>query len=101
MRCPDLRRATHCHSESVPGLGATSFPTSSKSPQAQAAFLCGLLLLHLFEYTDAAVAFVSAQSLDPAFAVAYWGEAMTLNHGVWIRSMSPPASPAPSPAHVH
>ena len=43
----------------------------------------GLLLLHLFEYGDAAKSFIAAEHLDPAFAMAYWGEAMTFNHGVW------------------
>jgi tetratricopeptide (TPR) repeat protein len=40
-------------------------------------------LLHLFEYPDAAKAFRQAQQLDPDFAMAYWGEAMTYNHGIW------------------
>jgi len=43
----------------------------------------GLLLLHLFEYSDAAKSFVAAEKTDPEFAMAYWGEAMTFNHGVW------------------
>jgi tetratricopeptide (TPR) repeat protein len=43
----------------------------------------GLLLLHLFEYDDAASSFVAAEKADPAFAMAYWGEAMTFNHPVW------------------
>ncbi|HEX4007254.1 MAG TPA: hypothetical protein VHX60_13845 [Acidobacteriaceae bacterium] len=43
----------------------------------------GLLLLHLFEYTDAAKSFVDAERIDPSFAMAYWGEAMTFNHPVW------------------
>ncbi len=69
--------------QTIPGLGTTTFPTSASSPEAQAAFMRGLLLLHLFEYPDAAQAFSSAQKLDPAFSMAYWGEAMTHNHGVW------------------
>jgi hypothetical protein len=43
----------------------------------------GLLLLHLFEYDDAARSFVSAENADLGFAMAYWGEAMTFNHPVW------------------
>jgi tetratricopeptide (TPR) repeat protein len=42
-----------------------------------------LLLLHLFEYPHAAAAFQQAEKLDPGFAMAYWGEAMTYNHPVW------------------
>ncbi len=51
--------------------------------EAMPAFHKGLLLLHNFEYPDAAEAFVEAQRIDPSFAMAYWGEAMTYNHPVW------------------
>jgi len=71
------------HAETVPGLGTATFPTSTKSPDAQHEFMRGLLLLHLFEYEDAARSFVAAQKTDPGFAMAYWGEAMTFNHAVW------------------
>jgi hypothetical protein len=67
----------------VHGLGSTVFPTTTKSADAQAAFLRGLLLLHLFEYEDADASFVAAEKLDPGFSMAYWGDAMTYNHGVW------------------
>ena len=63
-------------------LGQTQF-TNSGSPEAQAPFLAGLLLLHSFEYEDARDAFIEAQQTDPAFAMAYWGEAMTYNHPIW------------------
>lgn len=43
----------------------------------------GLLLLHSFEYEDAREAFLAAQEVDPTFAMAIWGEAMTYNHGLW------------------
>ena len=65
------------------GLGALTFPTSTHNHAAQAAFERGLLLLHVFEYTQAEQAFQQAERLDPAFAMAYWGEAMTANHPVW------------------
>jgi tetratricopeptide (TPR) repeat protein len=68
---------------SIDGLGTISFPTSTRSAAAQTAFLRGALLLHLFEYPDAAKAFRQAQQLDPDFAMAYWGEAMAYNHGIW------------------
>jgi tetratricopeptide (TPR) repeat protein len=64
-------------------LGRTEFPTSG-SPEAQAPFLRGALLLHSFEYEDAAAQFREAQKLDPGFAMAYWGEAMTFNHPLWM-----------------
>jgi tetratricopeptide (TPR) repeat protein len=69
--------------QTIPGLGNATFPTSTHSAAAQSEFMRGLLLLHLFEYSDAAKSFVAAESADPGFAMAYWGEAMTFNHGVW------------------
>ena len=69
--------------QTIPGLGNATFPTSTHSAAAQSDFIRGLLLLHLFEYHDAAKSFVAAETTDPGFAMAYWGEAMTFNHGVW------------------
>jgi tetratricopeptide (TPR) repeat protein len=69
--------------QTIDGLGTSTFPTSAKSDAAQTAFLRGLLLLHLFEYPAAAKAFEQAEKLQPDFAMAYWGEAMTYNHGIW------------------
>ncbi len=66
----------------VEGLGATAFPNSG-APEAQEAFLRGVLLLHSFEFGPAARAFRAAQAADPDFALAYWGEAMTYNHPLW------------------
>ena len=63
-------------------LGVVSFANSG-SPAAQADFLTGLAQLHNFQYRQAAEAFQHAESLDPNFAMAYWGEAMTYNHAVW------------------
>ena len=64
-------------------VGDVVFPNSG-SPAAQPAFLYGLAQLHNFEYDDAARAFREAQQADPQFAMAYWGEAMTKNHPVWM-----------------
>ena len=64
-------------------LGAVSFPNSG-AEEAQGVFLDGLALLHSFEYEEAAEAFRAAQWLDPGFAMAYWGEALTYNHPVWL-----------------
>ena len=64
-------------------LGETDFPNSG-APEAQEPFLRGLLLLHSFEYADARDAFQEAQRLDPDFAMAYWGEALTHNHPIWM-----------------
>jgi tetratricopeptide (TPR) repeat protein len=64
-------------------VGEVAFENSG-APAAQAPFLRGLALLHNFEYAAAAVAFREAQAADPGFAMAYWGEAMTYNHPVWM-----------------
>ena len=64
-------------------LGRLSFPTSTHSKPAQAAFEQGMLWLHLFEYEHAAESFREAERLDPDFAMAYWGEAMTHTHALW------------------
>jgi hypothetical protein len=64
-------------------LGDVTFPNSG-APAAQESFLTGLAQLHNFEYASAAEQFRKAQQLDPAFAMAYWGEAMTYTHPVWM-----------------
>jgi len=66
---------------------ALSFENSG-APAAQQPFLRGLALLHNFEYPRAAEAFREAQSADPGFAMAYWGEAMTFNHPIWMEQDS-------------
>ncbi len=63
-------------------LGTIDFPTSG-SAAARPHFIRGVLFLHSFEYDSAATAFREAQRIDPAFAMAYWGDAMTYNHPVW------------------
>jgi hypothetical protein len=63
-------------------LGTIDFPSSGE-PEAQAPFLRGLLLLHNFAYPEAERAFIEAETLDPHFAMAYWGQAMTYNHPLW------------------
>lgn len=65
-------------------LGEIDFPNSG-SEAAQEDFYEGVLFLHNFEYDDAARAFRRAQDIDPNFAMAYWGEAMTHNHPIWMR----------------
>ena len=65
-------------------VGDVSFANSG-APDAQAPFLRGLALLHDFEYPDAALEFRKAQTIDPSFAMAYWGEAMTYTHPIWFQ----------------
>jgi len=65
-------------------VGVVAF-VNSGAQRAQADFLYGLAQLHNFQYQDAAAAFRRAQEADPGFALAYWGEAMTYNHAVWMQ----------------
>src|SRR5262245_16861897 len=64
-------------------LAPIRFPNSG-SPAAQPAFLRGVTALHNFQYEDAVESFLEAQRLDPAFAMAYWGEAMAYNQTLWL-----------------
>jgi hypothetical protein len=63
-------------------LGRVALPNSG-APEAQEPFLRGLAALHSFFYDEAADAFRAAQAIDPGFALAFWGEAMTYNHPIW------------------
>jgi tetratricopeptide (TPR) repeat protein len=68
---------------SSPRLGAVVFPNSG-SAAAQAHFLRGVAWLHSFGYEDAIDAFRAAQKIDPSFALAYWGEAMSFSQPLWF-----------------
>ena len=63
-------------------LGNIDFPNSG-APEAQTAFLTGVKALHSFEFNDAGAAFREAQAIDPGFALAYWGEALSHNFPLW------------------
>lgn len=69
--------------EGTRDLGDVDFPTSG-SEAAQEHFIRGLLYLHSFEYADARREMRRAQEIEPGFAMAYWGEAMTYNHPIWL-----------------
>ncbi|MGH7627476.1 MAG: hypothetical protein ACREOJ_19420 [Gemmatimonadaceae bacterium] len=80
--------------ETIQGLGSIAFPVASRSSAADTQFVRGVLLLHLFEYDEAAAAFRDAERIDPAMAMAYWGEAMTYTHPVWDEQDIPAARAA-------
>lgn len=65
-------------------LGRIDFPATG-SREAHERFLEGVLYLHNFEYDEAAQAFAAARQLDPGFVLAYWGEAMTHSHPIWMQ----------------
>ncbi len=86
----------------APQLGRIDFPASA-TPEAHREFVTGVLWMHSFEYPRAAAAFQRSQRLDPGFALAYWGEAMTHTHPVWNEQDLPAARAvlarlAPTPA---
>ena len=79
--------AQHHHTEGVaPGVdvGVVAFANSG-APEAQRDFLRGVALLHNFEYRDAGESFRKAQEIDPAFAMAFWGEALSYTHPIWFQ----------------
>ncbi|TBW28692.1 type IV pilus biogenesis/stability protein PilW [Gramella sp. KN1008] len=63
-------------------LGKIDFPTSGNG-EAQKSFETGVLALHSFWYEEARDHFNKAQRIDPQFAMAYWGEAMTYAGPFW------------------
>ena len=75
-------QATVLAQESV--LGKIEFPNSG-SAEAQESFLNGVRMLHSFEWEDAAEAFQEAQRIDPDFALAYWGEALSHSGGQLLK----------------
>ena len=78
---------------SGPRLGRVVFPNSG-SAAAQADFLRGIAWLHSFGYEDALDAFRAAQKIDPSFALAYWGEAMSFSQPLWFFEELPQARAA-------
>jgi len=65
-------------------LGQLNFKASGDEV-AMPYFAKGMLLLHNFEYSDAAQEFEMAQLLDPNLVMAFWGEAMCYNKPLWFQ----------------
>ena len=63
-------------------LGELTFNVTG-SEAANVHFMKGHLLMHSFEYDDAAELFDKRRQEDPSCVMAYWGEAMTYNHPIW------------------
>ncbi|MGB8131828.1 MAG: hypothetical protein WCG81_18730 [Candidatus Angelobacter sp.] len=62
--------------------GKVNFANSGAA-KAQESFQVGLAQLHNFQYEQAEHLFRQAEALDPNFAMAYWGEALTHVHPLW------------------
>ncbi|MFS4448114.1 tetratricopeptide repeat protein [Maribacter sp. 2307UL18-2] len=68
-------------------FGEVSF-SESCNYETRETFNLAIALLHSFEYTEAEKAFVQVLDQDPGCAMAYWGVAMSIYHGLW----APPPS---------
>jgi len=69
-------------------FGDVSF-SESCSYETRETFNLAIALLHSFEYTEAEKAFAKVIDTDPDCAMAYWGVAMSMYHGLW----APPEKP--------
>jgi tetratricopeptide (TPR) repeat protein len=67
-------------------FGDVSFSESCRQ-ETKETFNLAISLLHSFEYIEAEKAFVQVIDKDPDCAMAYWGVAMSIYHGLW----APPA----------
>jgi len=100
MAGPAAAHSGHDHADEAASVSPASAPVgrvsfaNSGAPAAQAAFARGLAQLHNFEYEAAIVAFREAQTADPGFAMAYWGEALAYTHPVWFEQDLPAARAA-------
>ncbi len=63
-------------------FGDVSF-SESCSYETRETFNLAIALLHSFEYIEAEKAFVQVIDQDPECAMAYWGVAMSIYHGLW------------------
>lgn len=62
--------------------GEVSF-SESCNYETRETFNLAIALLHSFEYIEAEKAFVQVIDQDPECAMAYWGVAMSIYHGLW------------------
>lgn len=63
-------------------LGTHTFPVTTKSDRAQLFINQGMNLAYGFNHAEAARAFAEAARLDPACAMAFWGEALVLGPNI-------------------
>lgn len=63
-------------------FGEVNF-SESCSYETRETFNLAISLLHSFEYIEAEKAFVKVLDKDPECAMAYWGVAMSIYHGLW------------------
>jgi tetratricopeptide (TPR) repeat protein len=63
-------------------LGAHTFKVTTRSARAQQFINQGINLTYGFNHAEAARAFAEAARLDPACAMAYWGQALVLGPNI-------------------
>jgi tetratricopeptide (TPR) repeat protein len=63
-------------------LGVHTFPVSTTVERAQLFINQGVNLAYAFNHAEAARAFAEAARLDPALAMAYWGQAFVLGPNI-------------------
>jgi tetratricopeptide (TPR) repeat protein len=63
-------------------LGSLSYKITTGKPAAQQYFDQGLRLAYAFNHEEAARAFRTAQQIDPACAMCFWGEALVLGPNI-------------------
>jgi tetratricopeptide (TPR) repeat protein len=73
-------------------LGAHTFPVTTKSRKAQLFVNQGMNLSYGFNHAEAGRAFREAARLDPACAMAYWGQAFVLGPNINV-PMTPDDEP--------
>ena len=68
------------------GMGSHHHPITTSSADAQRYFDQGLIIDFAFNHAESARSFRAAQTLDPAAAMAYWGEALALGPNINVTS---------------
>ncbi|MFK0572808.1 hypothetical protein [Endozoicomonas sp.] len=64
-------------------IGELQMAVTTTSEAARQHFLTGMKLLHTYEFSEATWSFREAQSIDPGFAMAYWGEIIASQIFIW------------------
>ena len=72
------RAPAACSAPRLQNLGAHTFKVTTRSSRAQQFINQGLNLAYGFNHAEAGRAFAEAARLDPACAMAYWGQALVL-----------------------
>jgi tetratricopeptide (TPR) repeat protein len=75
-------------------LGVHTFPVSTRNKLAQKYMNQGMNLSYAFNHAEAGLAFREAARLEPALAMAYWGQALVL--GPNINAPMDPAAERPA-----